>query len=226
MTRVFLDLETIPSQRPDILAEIAAEALAHNTSLKKPHPPEAIKEIVDEAHRKTALDGSAGEIVCIGVAIDNGPTQSWHRDFRVAGSEADLLTRFRNDMSDALDGRGGVVVGHNAVAFDRPFLRQRAVVCGVALPSWMMATIKPWEATDLDTMLKWTGGSPGKTISLARLARALNVGSKTEGLDGSNIWDAVLAGRIADVARYCENDVSLTRACFHRMTMVSAEACQ
>jgi len=216
MTHVVFDIETIPTQRLDIMADIVEGVLSHNAKLKSPHDVDEVKRLLDEAYRKTSLDASTGEIVCIGAAIDDGPPQSWHRDYRVDGSEAALLTRFRDDLHDALDGRGAFAIGHNAVGFDRPFLRQRGMVCGVALPSWLTATLKPWEATDVDTMLMWTG-SPGKMISLDNLARALRVGRKSVGISGAKVWDAVLEGRILDVATYCEADVSLTRDCWKRM---------
>jgi len=226
VTRVFLDIETIPTTSPDEMARIAADVLAHNGSLKKPHGDDEVRRLVDEAHRKTSFDGSLGEVVVIAAAIDDGPVCSWSRDYRVAGSEADLLTRFRNDMHDALDGHGAVVVGHNAMAFDRVFLRQRGLVVGVSLPAWLTATVKPWEAAEIDTMLMWTGGAPGKTISLDRLARSLGIGGKASPITGDKVWDAICAGQLADVVAYCEADVDLTRRCFHRMRAVGAEAHQ
>lgn len=206
------------------MARIAADVLEHNASLKKPHDADQVARLTDEAHRKTALDGAVGEIVVISAAIDDGPVCSWSReDWRLPQSEASLLRRFRDDMHDALDGRGAVVVGHNVVGFDRPFLRQRSLVLSTPLPRWMTAPIKPWEATDVDTMLMWTGGTPGKSISLDRLARALGLPGKTGDIDGAHVWDAVLAGHTLDVVAYCERDVDLTRRVFHRMSGVVAE---
>lgn len=220
--RVFLDIETIPTTDPEEMARIAVTVLAHNATLKKPHEADEVKRLVDEAHRKTSLDGAFGEVVVIAVALDDGPTTSWSRDFRDRTSEAKMLQQFAADIATQV-GRAPDVIGHNVIDFDKPFLRQRGLVHGVRLPRFLTASSKPWEATDLDTMLMWTQGQRGKFIGLDRLARALGVGCKSEGLDGSKVWDAVQAGKIDDVVRYCIADVELTRKVYARMTQPDAE---
>jgi hypothetical protein len=224
--RIFLDIETIPTTNPAEIAAIAEGVIAHNATLKKPHDADTVKQLIDEAHRKTSLDGAAGEVVVIAVALEGGPVRSWQREMYGAADEAMLLTRFRNDLHEMTDGRGAVVVGHNAVGFDRPFLRQRGLVTGVALPGYLTAPVKPWEATEIDTMLMWTGGASGQKIGLDRLARALGLPGKTGDIDGKNVWDAIIAHRIDDVAAYCRADVELTRQVFNRMRAVGAEAHQ
>ena len=54
-----------------------------------------------------------------------------------------------------------------------------SLVTGVALPGFLTAPVKPWEATDIDTMLMWTGGASGQKIALDRLARALAAAAVT-----------------------------------------------
>jgi hypothetical protein len=224
MTKVFVDIETIPTSSPAEMARIFDDVQSHNATLKKPHGDAEVRAIGDEAHRKTALDAASGELVVIGAAVNDGPPQSWSRDWREPGSERDLLVRFRDDMVDALDGAGASMIGHNAISFDRVFLRQRSLVLGVPLPGWMTAAIKPWEATEIDTMAMWTGGTPGKMIGLDRLARALGLPGKEGDISGAKVWDAILAGRLDDVARYCEADVTLTRDCWRRMRAVTSQA--
>jgi predicted PolB exonuclease-like 3'-5' exonuclease len=112
------------------------------------------------------------------------------------------------------------MIGHNSLGFDRPFLRARSIVLKEQLPVWMTRPLKPWDAVDSDTMLMWTGGQPGKTISLDRLCRALGLEGKRDGMDGSEVWDACKAGRHADVVAYCAADVARTRACWERMAEV------
>ncbi len=223
MTRLFLDIETIPTTLPDEMARIAAAVLEHNASLKKPHPDEEVKRLTDEAHRKTSLDAALGEVVVVAAAIDDGPVCTWSRDYLAAGSEADLLTRFRNDMHDALDGRGAIVVGHNSNGFDKGFLRKRSLVKSVALPAWMTkAASKPWEAAEVDTMLMWSAGDLRDRISLDQLARSLGLGGKVDDLPSDKVWDAIFSGRLDDVVRHCACDVDLTRRVFHRLRAVGA----
>lgn len=211
--RVFLDIETIPTRRADEFARIRKEQESKNAALKKPHPAEEVEAKIAEEVAKTALDGAAGQVVVICAAIDDGPVISW---WDVA-EERTLLTRFADEIAQALDGHAAIVVGHNVNGFDKPFLRQRAMVCGVHLPAWLTRAEKPWDAAATDTMLMWTGGAPGKFIGLDRLARALGVGEKSGDIDGANVWQAIKDGRIAEVRDYCALDVELARLCFHRM---------
>lgn len=219
MTRIYLDIETIPTQRPDEVARIGAGVLAHNATLKKPHSPEEVARLADEAHRKTSLGGAFGEIFCIAYAVDDAEPQCLRRGvWNMAETEADLLRSFAALLSASVaDSRAlPVVVGHNIVDFDRHFLRQRAVIHGVRLPHWLVEPIKPWEAQGCDTMLMWSG-RPHSYIGLDDLCRALNLPGKDDGIDGSKVWDMVLAGRGEEVAAYCRGDVDRVRACFKRM---------
>lgn len=220
---IFIDIETIPTQDAAEIERIAAAERARNAELVKPHPEAKVLANIDEAHRKTALDGAAGEVVCIAALSwceqDRGHREvSWHRDYTVAGSERAMLAQFfswlqvRAEHSE----RELELRGHNVVGFDVPFLRQRSYVHRLISPQRVLAPVKPWEATMRDTMLQWTGGQPGKAISLDRLCRALGLKGKGE-LDGSGVWDAVRAGRIDEVASYCVEDVYRSYQCWLRM---------
>lgn len=212
MPRLWIDIETIPTQRADEIERIRADVEEHNAQLAKPHSAARVAELVDEAWRKTALDGAFGEVVCIGFALDAAPPSGFVR--LPAASERHLLEEFAA-MLGALS-RPYQVSGHNVVGFDRPFLRQRALVHGVRLPAWFTRPVKPWDAVGADTMLAWTGGQPMKGIALDRLCRALGLPGK-DGLDGSMVWDAIRDGRLDDVARYCAGDVERARACGERL---------
>ncbi len=63
---IFIDIETIPAQRPDVLEEIKASIKAPAVYKK----PESIAEwmrtegpaAIDAAYRKTGLDGAYGQV--------------------------------------------------------------------------------------------------------------------------------------------------------------------
>lgn len=218
MTVVFFDIETIPTQRADERDRIAAEVREHNASLKKPHADDVVEGLIDEAWRKTALDGAFGEVVAICADCpEHGET--FARGRVVDQSERALLGSFFSWLGAVDETTQGSIrlVGHNAVGFDRPFLRQRALVLELDCPGVIARPLKPWDAADVDTMLMWTLGSYGKTISLAKLCRALGVDGKTAGMDGSKVWDLVREGRIDEVVSYCAADVAAVRACYLRM---------
>ena len=253
IAHLYLDLETLPAQRPDVLEEIrAAEAEALTAALLAVKPPgnykkqETIDEWmateapkmkqalidasaanVDAAYRKTGLDGTFGQICVIGWALNDGDVNTiWNHDW--AGSERELLESFGCALTDAIPSnmeRMTCVVGHNVAGFDLRYLAQRSIVNNVR-PHRVIAAAaqaKPWELDRVyDTMVQWggTGAKPGG--SLDKLCRALSIPTPKGDITGATVWDAVQAGRIAEVAAYCARDVSAVRAIHRRMTFQTA----
>lgn len=204
---LFIDIETIGTEDPAVVAEIAAtiappaniskaETLAAWEAEKKP-------VAVNEAVAKTAFDGGLGRVIVFGYAIDDGPAQS------IFAAEPELLARI-----PAMRGSCNVV-GHN-VTWDIRFLWQRFLVNQVPMPSWVRNAVraKPWD--NCDTMTLWNP-ERDKKVSLERLCRLLSIPSSKNGLDGSKVWDAFREGRILEIAAYCRADVEATRACYRRM---------
>ena len=134
---IYLDIETIPAQDPSVRAEIAAtieppgniskaETIAAWHAEKKP-------ALVEEAWRRTALDGSRGHVAVIGFAIDDAEPQAIYRpDWQAPDAERDTLARFFAILADAYRPNSGgarpVFIGHNITGFDLRFLFQRAVL--------------------------------------------------------------------------------------------------
>ena len=217
MKIITVDIETIPSQHPDAM-ENAKANLAPPGNISKPETiaawwKEKAPEAANEAYRKTSLNGTTGEIVCIGWAHNNEPAKVLHRD--LGGSERDLLQEFF-DQLDAATMSAPLWVGHNLIGFDLRFLYQRAVINQVN-PRCILPHDTRYNGKEVyDTMLAWAGW--GNRISLANLCAALSIQVKTSDITGATVWDAVQAGRIADVAAYCREDVEATREAYHCMT--------
>jgi hypothetical protein len=227
---LYFDIETIPTQRPDVIeairAEVEAEASSKASAIrrqyKKPETVEAhlrdlyenLPELVDAAHRRTALDGGFGEVLCIGWAIDDGPVQAVCR--RTAESESALIGKFLGSLpaptSTALHW-----IGHNVIGFDLRFLWQRSRVLGlrpaVGLP------LDGGQGIVTDLMVEWAGRwSRDKWPSLDELCRVFRLpSSKTGELNGSKVWDFAQAGRLDEIADYCRRDVEASRAIFKAM---------
>jgi predicted PolB exonuclease-like 3'-5' exonuclease len=254
IAHLYLDLETVPAQRPDVLEELrAAEQDALLAALAAVKPPgnykkqETIDEWmateapkvkqalidasaanVDAAYRKTGLDGSFGQICVIGWALDDGAVSTiWDHEW--ANGERELLESFYCALTDAIPAnmeRTTCVVGHNVAGFDLRYLTQRSIVNNVR-PHRIIAAAaqaKPWEQEKVyDTMIQWggTGAKPGG--SLDKLCRALSVPTPKGDITGATVWDAVQAGRIADVAAYCARDVAAVRSIHKRMTFQTVE---
>lgn len=238
---LYIDIETIPAQRPDILAEIreacaeelqaALAAIAPPANYKDPakiaewdatvRPAKeaearaAAEAKEDESYRRTALDGAFGQVCAVGYVFGDGIPEV------IAGmDEAEVLGevahRLRSPKVNAFD---CTVVGHNVVGFDLRFLTQRSIVRGIRPPAVLSraAAAKPWEADKVyDTMVQWAG--TGSRISLEKLCKALDIPSSKGDLDGSKVWDYVKAGRLQEVADYCRRDVEAVRQVHQRMT--------
>lgn len=198
---------------------------------------------IDAEWRKTALDASTGQIVCASAAIADLEVHCiWASDLSEEAERAMLQGFFdglrgllREHAAEAamasLDEQGRndseaiklevqrhrhvpVIVAHHA-GFDVRYIWQRAVILGVTPPSWWPIDARPWDQDRIqDTMVMWAG--QGNRIGLDRLCRALGLPGKT-GMDGSQVWDLVQAGRIDDVVSYCDDDVRRLRSVHRRL---------
>lgn len=121
------------------------------------------------------------------------------------------------------------VVGWNSVGFDQPALFQRAVILGVEIPAYCQRPAKPWEGQDyfskysdsnVDLMLTLAGQSYGLSPKLGEFASACGIPGKIAGIDGSQVFDAYKAGRLAEIVNYNEFDVCTTYLLWLRMAWI------
>jgi len=219
---LYLDIETIPDQTPGALEAIRASIEPPGNISK----PETIAKWMEEnavakseeAWRKTALDGSKGEVVVAGWAFNDFVPRRVIRDSLRPGDEKRLLfDTFESILMEleTLPDAPLTIVGHCVKDFDLRFLFQRAVIAGVR-PTFDLGVGQRYPAHIYDTMTEWAGW--GNRISLANLCKALNVPVKQGGIDGSMVWDLVKSNRIVEVADYCCTDVVAVRECHRRMT--------
>ncbi len=218
---IYLDIETIPAQDAGVRAELALTVKPPGT-LKKAESIAAWErderaQAVEDAWLKTGLDGTYGQVWCIGWAIEDEHAQVLRATDFGAEAERDLLKRWTASIQSSYSGNSGTrptIVGHNIIGFDLPFLWRRAIIRSVKPPFWLPRNPKPWSDAVIDTMLMWAGDRG--TIGLDRLARALGENGKA-GMTGADVWPALQAGRAADVAAYCADDVELTRRIHKRL---------
>ncbi len=219
--RLYLDIETIPTEDPSVMASIAdsislpgniskAETIAAWEAEKKP-------ALVTEAVARTALSGLHGRVCCIGWAWDDGAPKS------VLFPESEfttLTTAFARISLDAPQWGNPVIIGHNVANFDIRFLWQRAFVHGAVVPSWLPRNVKPWSNEVFDTMAAWAGTG---TISLDNLCKALGVPGKGE-VDGSMVAGMWQRGEFDAIQGYCRSDVERVRNVHRKMRLAFGEA--
>jgi predicted PolB exonuclease-like 3'-5' exonuclease len=128
-------------------------------------------------------------------------------------TEAELIARF----FDGIEKYSPDLVSWNGSGFDMPVLHYRGLKAGVQAPRY-------WETGDEDTSFRYNNylnryhwrhldlmdvlsSFQGRArASLADMALLLGLPGKL-GFSGEQVWDAVLAGRLAAVRHYCEIDV-------------------
>ena len=216
-SRLFIDIETVPTQRVE-LAEYVQQGLKPPSNYKNEDAINKWKaESADKAFRNTALDGAFGEIVVISYAINDGPVFG---TFRKLGEyeEGEYLAQIWGDLAEEASDVGLVWVGHKLM-FDMLFLHQRSIV-NRARPSIRIPyDDRPWAGTWDDTNVLWTGNDRlGDSVSLDKLCVALGIPSPKDGIDGSQVWDAIKAGDYESVVKYNVADVEATREVYKRLT--------
>lgn len=212
---LYLDIETLPTNDPAIIADIAA-TIKPPGSMKKAETIEAWErdckaDAVKEAVAKTAFSGAFGRVAVIGWAVEKAtPTAVWQDDH---ASEADVIEGWFDELSQNIR-MHRTIVGHHVAGFDLRFIRQRCMVLGIRLPPWFPHDPKPWGDDVHDTMTMWAGVRD--TISLDNLCKALRVPGKTD-MTGADVADAWERGEAERVIAYCIEDVNRVRACHLQM---------
>lgn len=200
-----LDIETAPL--PEV---VQREVMPKEWPLGNLKDPGKIQAAIEEKEKawleSAALEATRGEVLIIGFAYDQGTTAVIHQ-----GSEKhklETLLIHATTHSDCL------IVGHNLLGFDIPFLCRRMWKHGITPPKhWLDTT--PWKATwAFDTMLAWSCGNRDQRISLDMLAWHLGVGRKNgSGADFAKLY----ATNQEKALEYLRNDLKLTEACYLRM---------
>jgi 3'-5' exonuclease len=152
-------------------------------------------------------------IVAISCALRSGEGLKLWSLGDADSSEAQLVERF----FDGIERFTPVLVSWNGGGFDLPVLHYRALAAGVNASRY-------WETGEEDSAFRYnnylsryhwrhidlmdvlSGFQPRARASLADTAALLGLPGKL-GFDGSQVWDAWLAGEIMRIRRYCETDV-------------------
>lgn len=178
-------------------------------------------EKLEKAYRDTSLNGGYGHVAVCSLQFGDGePFAIYRRDWKADDAELDILQRINNALDQHCQHhRGQLLIGHNIIGFDRKFLRQRGIIRGIRMHRLISAEVKPWDKDMVyDTMTGWTG-DPRERIGMDALCEILGLPGKGDDIDGSRVWDYIAAGRIDEVAAYCDDDVRRTYAIYQRLML-------
>ena len=220
MTNLTLDIETLPADWTDEQKAAHAAASVPGNYSKPDTIAKWIAENADDCHRRTSFDWRYCRILCIGYAIDNeapGCIYSPTADpMPLLDGLADVFRSIR-----ARNHGGEVrIIGYNVARFDLP--RLRLLAAKLRHPALSDLPGERYARNVADTMLMAGGTDPTMNPKLSDLAAYLGLDGKGEGLDGSKVYDAWLAGEHERIARYCAQDVALTRDVFRVLSGAGA----
>lgn len=231
--KLFLDIETIPSQAPDAV-DLVRTTIKPPGTLKKAESIAAwwgteSEAAIQAAYRKQSLDGGTHGEIC-SIAVADNDDRTWSRCRAPGEPESYLLQEFVNTIEGwaradfhAMDiasrrawfpADDHYPICHNA-AFDLPFLWRRMKVCGVDVPPWLPPPLARVGQNFGCTMLTWAGH--GQYVSLDTLCRILGIASPKGGMTGADVFDAWLAGDTERIRRYNEADAMAVRAIWQRL---------
>jgi DNA polymerase elongation subunit (family B) len=129
--------------------------------------------------------------------------------------EAQALRDFLALMSD-FDPECDLVVGHNIIGFDLPFIFQRCLAHNIAVKPFVDLSEFRVQGV-FDTMRAWWLGGRNR-VALDDVAWALGIeSSKTSEVEGSRVFELYQAGKLARIREYNLNDVRVTRKVYERM---------
>lgn len=200
---LFLDIETV-SLYPtfDDVPEIEQELFANKTAYKR-----GDNISPSEFYNNAGIWAEFGKIVCISVGYfvnDQLRITSF-----ASKDEKEILTEFKNLLSDYFNNPKHLLCGHNAKEFDFPFIARRMIVNQIILPSQLnLFGKKPWEIPHLDTLELWKFGDYKHYTSLKLLTHLLGVPSPKGDIDGSKVGLVFYVDDdLVRIVRYCEQDV-------------------
>ena len=216
--KVVLDIETVQAPREEWERLTGKSSLSQDgqepgegMDLFAAGAAEARRQADDELYAKSAFDGTFSRIVCIGLLefsdqMEARSAVAWYGD-----NERELLRQF---WARIAQDRPSLIITHNGLGFDLPFIKKRSIVHQVK-PTYDVNLAKFRTEPVYDTMAIWSNWDTRGWVKLDVLARALNVETKSG--SGEQVAEMWAKGQGQDLAQYCLQDTYVTYACYCRM---------
>ena len=215
---IFVDIETAPQTKKlkkgtPLYSAWQYKCRNENEHLRKTGEELSIEDYYDTKSSLYAVFGQVVTIVAGRISADGKVLNTK----KYIGDEKELLSSFNNDVNLVLDKNpSSVFCGWANNGFDSPFMMKRMIVHSIEPNNLLdVAGKKPWEIPSIDLKDLWrgTGFYPD---SLIATAVALGLPSPKNKMEGDQVAAAFFAGKISDIADYCEQDVLTTANIFRR----------
>ncbi len=149
------------------------------------------------------------KIACIGALIAVRSDEGWRIEALGAPhigerSEAELIRSFIERIGELCP----QLITFNGHSFDLPVLRYRSMVNRIPAAGLQVRQyFHRYSADALDLCDVFGSYMSGAKVKLDEICKIMGLSGKPQGIDGTQVDEMVRAGRIQDVARYCESDV-------------------
>lgn len=178
-------------------------------------------DVAHEKWAKTSFDPNVAQIACICIGwYENGTYYTDSFDLIKNENETKMLSQFHAVINDICTANCALIhkpnfVGHYIAKFDLPFIFKRSIINRVKVCDGVKWIDAKHGINCYDTMTAWSGY--GNSISMNDLASILNIKGKTEGMDGSLVYDTWQTDH-QKVIDYCNDDVQVVKEIYERLT--------
>ena len=221
MSSVVFDIETGPGS-DEVLKELfvpkTREEFVGDRNWKAETVEANYKKYLDgaleEFKRSAALNAISGQVLAIGYrSIDKKVIHGQGEESEGrAMTEFDVLSKFWHYYQQ-LRAASRSLIGFNIKDFDIPFIVQRSIIQGIAIPSSLFSGNGRYlDSLFIDLRDVWKAGVYNGKGSLDAICRACGIGAKTEGVDGSMFAELWMGGseKRAIAKHYLLNDLDMT----------------
>jgi len=178
-------------------------------------------DVAQALWEKTSFNPDVAPIacICVGWIDDNGEYVTNRFDTILFSSEELMLSTFHSFVNSVCSKHGVQItkpnfIGHYITKFDLPFIWKRSVINDVETCEGVKWVDAKHGYNCYDTMTAWAGY--GNSISADNLCKLLGIKGKTEGMDGSLVYDTWQTDP-QKVIDYCHDDVAMVKAIHERL---------
>ena len=179
-----------------------------------------VESVANAVWEKTSFNPDVAPIacICIGWLDDNEYKCAVFAQDEVS-NEAEMLEEFHFTVNNICSKNGAQItkpnfIGHYITKFDLPFIWKRSVINDVETCEGVKWVDAKHGYNCYDTMTAWAGY--GNSISADNLSKLLGIKGKTEGMDGSLVYDTWQTDP-QKVIDYCHDDVDMVKRIHERL---------
>jgi hypothetical protein len=167
-----------------------------------------------EIKSRAALSASSGQVLAIGYKSDKASAVDHIDDL----GERALLVRFW-DKYEKVRKSERCMVGFNSREFDIPYIAQRSVILGVAIPKTLIQNDRYQDKTFIDLRDRWGfGAKPSGSLDL--ICKACGLDGKPEGVSGAHFSELYHNPDTRQEAiEYLLNDLDITYELAERLLL-------